>query len=163
MSYNYITVWTAEIRQKKRLNWGVESLKLSQVLVRVESSVSRYRHNFFIFSVIIFVWVSNGLFDNFIKRRVIVTKSERKSGRDSLPSFLIGVCSRDSSFKDAQKTMYTVAEYMQNSANASKRILMKSAIIRKGQRQIKLQVSNQKFDQKLSKLRISSEIYHAIQ
>ena len=52
MSYNYITIRTAEIRQKKRLNWGVESLKLSQVLVRVESSVSRYRHNFFIFSVI---------------------------------------------------------------------------------------------------------------
>ena len=52
MRYNYIIVRTAEIRQKKRLNWGVESLKLSQVLVRVESNVSRYRHNFFIFSVI---------------------------------------------------------------------------------------------------------------
>ena len=46
------TVWKAETRQKKRLNRRVESLKLSQVLVRVESSVSRYRHNFFIFSVI---------------------------------------------------------------------------------------------------------------
>ena len=127
-----------------------------------ENVALAFKVSFFIFSVIMFVWVSNGLFDNFIKRRVIVTKSERKSGRDSLPSFLIGVCSRDSSFKDAQKTMYTVAEYMQNSANASKRILMKSAIIRKGQRQIKLQVSNRKFDQKLPILKSSSEIYHTI-
>ena len=113
-----------------------------------ENVALAFKVSFFIFSVIIFVWVSNGLFDNFIKRRVIVTKSEGKSGRDSLPSFLIGICSRDSSFKDARKTMYTVAEYMQNSANATNRILMKSAIIRKGQRQIKLQVSSQKFDQK---------------
>ena len=77
----------------------------------------------------IFVYLSRGLYQNFVESKVILTASDLAIGRKDLPVPVMSICSTDP-FKNHTKSMFTLKEYMENSVNVTNSTLIDYSLLK---------------------------------
>ena len=77
---------------------------------------------YFISCGFIFVYLSEGLYQNFVGSKVILTASDLAIGHQGLTVPVLSICSQDP-FKNYSKPMFTLEEYMENSMNVTESIV----------------------------------------
>ena len=77
----------------------------------------------------IFVYLSRGLYQNFVESKVILTASDLAIGRTDLPVPHMSICSTDP-FKNYTKSMFTLKEYMENSVNVTNSTLIDYSLLK---------------------------------
>lgn len=84
---------------------------------------------YFISCGFIFVYLSEGLYQNFVGSKVILTASDLAIGHQGLTVPVLSICSQDP-FKNYSKPMFTLEEYMENSMNVTESIVKGYSLVR---------------------------------
>ena len=111
---------------------------------RKESLICLFRLFYFVSCGCIFLYLSQGLYQNFIGSKVILTISDLPIGDSGLMKPVIAICSEDP-FRNYSKSMFTLKEYMNNSVNVTNDILMGYSLANfQGDKQPFVYVSNKR-------------------
>ena len=111
---------------------------------RKESIICLFRLFYFVSCGCIFLYLSQGLYQNFIGSKVILTISDLPIGDSGLMKPVIAICSEDP-FRNYSKSMFTLKEYMNNSVNVTNDILMGYSLANfQGDKQPFVYVSNKR-------------------
>ena len=91
--------------------------------------VLTFRLIYFISCGYIFIYLSQGLYQNFTGSKVILTVSDLPVGNKGLLAPAIAVCSKNP-LKNYSKAMLTLQEYMDNSKNVTSTILIDYTLLK---------------------------------
>ena len=77
----------------------------------------------------LFVYLSQGLYQNYVGSKVILTSNDSPIGGKGLLAPALKICAK-TPFKNYSKAMFTLDEYMENSVNVTQSLLLDYSLLK---------------------------------
>ena len=91
--------------------------------------ISLFRVVYFALCGYLFVYLSQGLYQNYVGSKVILTSNDSPIGGKGLLAPALKICAK-TPFKNYSKAMFTLDEYMENSVNVTQSLLLDYSLLK---------------------------------